>query len=109
MIRFERTASLGCVVAGSLGAGLIAVAAGLVYIDMRVTAAGVNIESDPVAMMRVVVAMVLGSIGSILFAGAVLSAFWSFTLALAEVGRGLRTRSSATDDLTAVRDHSTNK
>jgi hypothetical protein len=109
MIRFERTASVGCVVAGSLGAGLIAIAAGLVYIDMRVAAAGVNIESDPVAMVQIVVAMIVGAIGSILFAGAGFAAFWSFTLALAEVGRGLRTRSSATADLPAVRDHSTNK
>jgi branched-subunit amino acid permease len=109
MIRFKPTAAHSCTFAGALGAALIAVAAGLVYIDCRAIASGRDVESDPVSFVRVIVALNVGAIGSALFAGACFAACLRFAMGLSELGSGLRARALACEQAPLPAPHSTNK
>jgi hypothetical protein len=95
--------------AGALGAALIAVAAGLVYIDCRAIASGGDIESDLVSFVRVIVALVIGAIGSALFTGACLAACLRLAIGLSELGSGLRASVLAREQALLPAAHSTNK
>jgi hypothetical protein len=109
MIRFKSTAAYACTEAGALGAGLIAAAAGLVYIDWRALASGRDIESNPALIVCVVVALVIGAIGSALFAGACLAVCLRLAVGLSELGSGLRASALARQQAPSPATHSTNK
>lgn len=109
MIRFKPVAVYSCTFAGDLGAGLIAIAAGLVYIDWRALASGRDIESDPASLVRIIVALAIGAIGSALFAGACLAACLRFAVGLSELGSALRASALAREQATFPAPHSTNK
>jgi branched-subunit amino acid permease len=109
MIRFNPTSVYSCTFAGALGAGLIAVAAGLVYIDWSSLTARRDIESDPASLVRAVIALILGAIGSALFAGACLAACLRLAIGLSDLGSGLRASALAREQPSLPANHSTNK